>query len=108
MVRQIGFVDPKKGLPIGFQQSGYIGNISFLVCLVNLRDSVNKKENIILGDIKITEVKDAVGVSVPLKKRNRVGAYPRKFLHFLPIPKLVYPICLITSTNISLIFYLKK
>ena len=99
MVRQIGFVDPKKGLPIGFQQSGYIGNISYLVCLVNLRDSVNKKENIILGDIKITEVKDAVGVSVPLKKRNRVGAYPRKFLHFLPIPKLVYPIYLIMSIN---------
>ena len=67
MVRQIGFVDPKKGLPIGFQQSGYIGNISFLVCLVNLRDSVNKKENIILGDIKITEVKDGVVASVPPK-----------------------------------------
>ena len=58
-----------------------------------------KKENIIFGDIKITEVKDAVGVSVPLKKRNRVGAYPRKFLHFLPIPKLVYPIYLIMSIN---------
>lgn len=46
--------------------------------------------------------------SLNAKKRNRLGAYPRKFLHFLPIPKLVYPICLIMSTNISLIFYLKK
>ena len=65
MVRQIGF--HQNGVPIGFQQSGYIGNISYLVCLVNLRDSVNKKENIILGDIKITEVKDGVVASVPPK-----------------------------------------
>lgn len=29
LVGQIGFVDPKKGLPIELQQSGYIGNISY-------------------------------------------------------------------------------
>lgn len=40
MVGQIGFVDPKKGLPIELQQSGYIGNMSYLVCFVNLLDSV--------------------------------------------------------------------
>lgn len=41
LVRQIGF--HQNGVPIGFQQSGYIGNISYSVCFVNLLDSVNKK-----------------------------------------------------------------
>lgn len=42
LVGQIGFVDPKKGLPIELQQSGYIGNISCSVCFVNLLDNDNK------------------------------------------------------------------
>ena len=37
LVRQIGFVDPKKGLPIGFQQSDYIGNISYSNQTVNIQ-----------------------------------------------------------------------
>ena len=37
LVRQIGFFDPKKGLPIGFQQSGFIGSISYKNQNVNIR-----------------------------------------------------------------------
>ena len=36
-VGQIGFFDPKKGLPIELQQSGYIGNISYSGCSVNIQ-----------------------------------------------------------------------
>ncbi|MDO4379217.1 MAG: hypothetical protein Q4C64_08845, partial [Erysipelotrichia bacterium] len=55
LVGQIGFVDPKKGLPIELQQSGYIGNISYSGRSVNVQgvpfsevfntkvDNVNKK-----------------------------------------------------------------
>ena len=35
-VGQIGFFDPKKGLPIELQQSGYIGNISYSGRSVNI------------------------------------------------------------------------
>ena len=37
LVRQIGFFDPKKGLPIGFQQSGFIGSISYKNQNVNIQ-----------------------------------------------------------------------
>lgn len=36
-VGQIGLFDPKKGLPIELQQSGYIGNISYSGCSVNIQ-----------------------------------------------------------------------
>ncbi len=64
LVRQIGFVDPKKGLPIGFQQSGYIGNISYSNQIVKIQgipfsevfnakaDNVNKKFSKNTGYIK--------------------------------------------------------
>ncbi len=57
LVGQIGFVDPKKGLPIELQQSGYIGNISYLGRSVKIQgvpfsevfnakaDNVNKKSS---------------------------------------------------------------
>lgn len=37
LVRQIGLFDPKKGLPIGFQQSGFIGSISYKNQNVNIQ-----------------------------------------------------------------------
>ena len=37
LVGQIGFFDPKKGLPIELQQSGYIGNISYSGRSVNIQ-----------------------------------------------------------------------
>ena len=37
LVGQIGFFDPKKGLPIELQQSGYIGNISYSERSVNIQ-----------------------------------------------------------------------
>lgn len=77
LVRQIGF--HQNGVPIGFQQSGYIGNISYSNQAVNIQgvpfsEVFNAKDGRkILYDInKITEVKDADGASVPLK--NGMGA----------------------------------
>ena len=63
LVRQIGFVDPKKGLPIAFQQSGYVGNISYSGRSVNIQgvpfseifksdDNANKKFSKKTGYIK--------------------------------------------------------
>lgn len=79
LVGQIGFVDPKKGLPIELQHSGYIGNISYSNQAVKIQgvpfsEVFNAKDGRkILYDInKITEVKDADGASVPLK--NGMGA----------------------------------
>ena len=40
MVGQIGFFDPKKGLPIELQQSGYIGNISYSGCSVSIQGNL--------------------------------------------------------------------
>ncbi|WP_294847013.1 hypothetical protein [uncultured Eubacterium sp.] len=72
LVGQIGF--HQNGVPIELQQSGYIGSILYSGRSVNIQDVpflevFNTKDGrIILYDInKITEVKDAVGASVPLK-----------------------------------------
>ena len=74
LVGQIGFVDPKKGLPIELQQSGYIGNISYSNQAVKIQgvpfsEVFNAKDGRkILYDInKITEVKDGDVASVPPK-----------------------------------------
>ncbi|WP_294798321.1 hypothetical protein [uncultured Eubacterium sp.] len=72
LVGQIGF--HQNGVPIELQQSGYIGSILYSGRSVNIQDVpflevFNTKDGRkILYDInKITEVKDAVGASVPLK-----------------------------------------
>lgn len=45
LVGQIGLFDPKKGLPIELQQSGYIGNIPYSGCSVNIQGNPFSAEN---------------------------------------------------------------
>lgn len=45
LVGQIGFFDPKKGLPIELQQSGYIDNISYSGRSVNIQGKPFSAEN---------------------------------------------------------------